>query len=230
MKKLAGTLASALVLLVGALLMASLPAAADPLPAGVSDQLTIYEPDGTTVYAQLTLNEDGTLAYSGSLSTTVACVDGSGNDCSAGPEGVDNTYFFTDSSLGDNTVEPTVLCESSPCDYTTSNYSDIFGTRTYISASYPDAYLGFSSDTDTLSNPFGGHRAYTYQLETGEPISATQFLSSGLRDAGYTATFQSDGETTSVPEPGTLPLLATGLMGLALMGSLKRKTVGSTTA
>ncbi len=83
-----------------------------------------------------------------------------------------------------------------------------------------DNNFSFSSDiaeAGLLVNPIFGTDTtkFIFLAEgNGGPFDATKYLSTTLVNTGFTATFQSDSEARTVPEPSTLILLGSGLAGL----------------
>ena len=116
---------------------------------------------------------------------------------------------------------PTVLIE--PGIDPSQGYSDIVGIVKVADV----FFLAFVSDTETTLVNFGTDTAIHYVVETGLPIDVTFYLSADLRSEGYTATFQSDLET---PLPAALPLFATGLGALGLLGWRRKRKAAALAA
>ena len=130
----------------------------------------------------------------------------------------DNTeiYFINDASIVDPNQygNAVVLVEAD------GSFSDIFGLAS-INGGPP--VLAFNSDVEGAPPLYaiGGVPTFTYTPEgNGGTFDATMFLSTDLRNAGYTAQFFTDGDAV-VPEPGTLVLLGSGLLGA--IGSLRKR-------
>ncbi|TMH00966.1 MAG: PEP-CTERM sorting domain-containing protein [Betaproteobacteria bacterium] len=102
--------------------------------------------------------------------------------------------------------------------------SDVFGVvpasvqGSFNFAFFSDSEIGTSSVPAAFVNPAGGIPILLAE-GNGGPFDATSYLSPTLQRLGMTATVQSDAEAT-VPEPGTLALLA---MGLVAVVSVRRK-------
>ena len=115
--------------------------------------------------------------------------------------GIYPTYFyeyeFSFSSLNEisayNTQDRAI--DETPIDLTINSSGDMF-------------YAAFTIDTSSLDAEYSVHfDLYNTALKSGGDIDVTQF-----------APFSHDAETThSVPEPGTLLLLSSGLLGLAAL-------------
>lgn len=110
---------------------------------------------------------------------------------------------------------PTVLTE--PGVNPLQGYSDIFG----IATGGPDGMdLAFSSNDDNSLVNFG---QFPRTFPEGNGVfDATMYLSPQLQAQGFTAIFESS-SGDSVPEPGTLTLLALGAAGLGVYGWRQRK-------
>ena len=116
----------------------------------------------------------------------------------------------------------TTLCEALPCDKNQSfnNYSDVFGVINIQG----ELFLGYESDGDCLGcGAIDGAQGAIFLLETPDvPVDATMYLNPTLKNNGWTATFTSDGDVP-VPEPGSIMLFGSGVLGLA--GVLRRKLI-----
>jgi hypothetical protein len=175
-----------------ALLLAGVIFAAVPgVASAISDTLTVFNPNG-------------------SINSQISAFEGQeGNGTSIFLIG--NPFLADPAQFG----KATTLCEVAGCNATSppSSFSDIFGVVQATIGGTNFYFLAFTSDGEN-GTAFGNQGA-TFLLEVpGFPYSATQYLLPGLIAQGYTATFVSDGEVVT-PEPGTLVLLGSGLIGLA---------------
>lgn len=175
------------------LLFAAVPGVAD----AISDTLTVYNPNGTIFSEVSALDSE----------------EGNGTNVFL----IGNPFIADPAQFG----KATTLCEVVGCHATSaprspSDFSDIFGVVEENIGGQNLFFLGFTSDGEN-GTAFGNQGA-TFLLEVpGFAFDATKYLLPSLQSQGYTATFVSDGE---VPEPGTLVLLGTGLLGM--MGVSRR--------
>jgi len=112
-----------------------------------------------------------------------------------------------DSNLAnpDLAVFPTALVEPG------GSFSDVFGVAETSPGCDGERCLAFTSDTETPQAVFGPFPGVTIVPENGGVHDATRYLHPDLVEQGFTAQFTSD---TEVPEPSTLALLASGLIGM----------------
>jgi hypothetical protein len=103
-----------------------------------------------------------------------------------------------------------------------TGYSDIFGLVN------PTTFA-FVSDGDPGLANVGLTPTFILILETGLPVDATRYLDLGLQAQGYTATFQSDVNGV-VPLPAALPLFASGLGALGLLGWRRKRKASAIAA
>ena len=154
-----------------------------PLPPGVSDSLTVFDPTGS-IFAQVTATE--------------------ADEITNGPGQV---YIIPMAGLVDSTQfgNATTLFESGNPSFS----SDIFGIASLVAGCLdPNGLcLGFSSDTETLPQPFG---TFPINLPEGNGVfDATMYLTPDFQAQGFTAQFVSDSE---VPAPPSLVLLGLGVL------------------
>ena len=172
-------------LLLACVVFAAVPGVAD----SVSDTLTIYNSQGNIV--QQVVAQEG---QEGVLGATIFTA----------PPGFANTALFG---------QATVLCESLPCDASSpiSNFSDIVGI---VNTGMGPLRFGFSSDDE--NGLAAGSQGAIFLLEVpGFAYDVTNYLDPVHVRAGFTATFVSDADVSPVPEPTSLVLLGSGLLGLA---------------
>ena len=164
-------------------------AAVPGVAAVISDTLTVYNSQGNIVQQVVALE-----GQEGVLGATIFTL----------PPGFAKFSLFG---------QATVLCESLPCDASSpiSNFSDIVGI---VNTGMGPLRLGFSSDDE--NGLIYGPQGAIFLLEVpGFAYDVTNYLDPVHVRAGFTATFVSDADVSPVPEPTSLVLLGSGLLGLA---------------
>jgi hypothetical protein len=169
----------------------------------ISDVLTVYDRAGTIV-GQVGVTEDGTVF---GINAAVFIQNGTAGE---DPYAI---YYINDVNLPiplakrDMYGFPTNMWEPS------GEWSDTFGVANLGEDTEGPFVLAFSSDTDTVPPVFAvAVDNLSGILEGQQPVDATKYLNLSLPE-GYTATFFSDSEG-KVPEPTTMFLLGSGLLGL----------------
>jgi hypothetical protein len=177
-------------LMLACVVFAAVPGRAD----AISDTLTVYSPNGA-IFSQVSATESQ---------------EGNGTNVFL----IGNPFLADPHQFG----HATTLCEVAGCNATSppSDFSDIFGVAQATIAGQIFYFLAFTSDGEN-GTPFGNQGAQFILEVPGFAYNATQYLLPSLQAQGYTATFVSDAET---PEPASLVLLGTGLLGL--MGVSRR--------
>jgi hypothetical protein len=121
------------------------------------------------------------------------------------------TYVIPNSSLIDPSMFGNFTQVLGP-----DGISDVFGITQGDPACPQTSCLAFASDTETASVPFTG--APNTVLEgSGGSFDATSYLAPDLQANGWHATFISDADAVSVPEPPALILLVAGLTAMLLL-------------
>jgi len=158
-------------------------------------------------------------ASADSISDTLVITNGAGvvvasvsateaQEASGGPGFI---YIIPDSTLVDPSTFGNFTQVLGP-----SGISDVFGVTEGVSGCPQLDCLAFSSDTETASVPFTD--APNTVLEgSGGSFDATSYLAPDLQANGWHATFISDADAVSVPEPPTLILLVAGLTAMLLL-------------
>jgi len=99
------------------------------------------------------------------------------------------------------------------------NISDIVGVCSPC-ANSPAGFQGIFFISDPFESQISGPFSATF-LETGQPQDVSSLLSSTSIQQGISTTFASDVE--AIPLPAALPLFASGLVGLLLLGWRRKK-------
>ena len=174
-------------LLLACVVFAAVPGVAD----AISDTMTVFGPTGA-VFAQVSATESQ---------------EGGGTNVFL----IGNPFIADPNQFGNATT----LCEVAGCNATSppSDFSDIFGVVQATIAGQVFYFLAFTSDGEN-GTAFGNQGAHFLLELPGAVYSATMYLTPALQAQGYTAEFQSD-PFSPIPEPGTLVLLGSGLIGLA---------------
>ena len=129
-----------------------------------------------------------------------------------------NASFFSGQSV--NGVDPSeVVCTLSgmtAIGFTYGDYSDSGGTPFTVTLSTGESFA--------LNTPLNaGYDTGFVGFVSEAPITSVAFADNG---SGFDViNFSQSSSATSVPEPGTLALMATGLLGTALLGRRRRMTV-----
>jgi len=129
-----------------------------------------------------------------------------------------NASFFSGQSA--NGVDPSeVVCRLSgttAIGFTYGDYSDLGGTPFTVTLSSGDSFV-----LNTPLNP--GYDTGFVGFVSDAPITSVTFADNG---SGFDViNFSESSRPTPVPEPGTLALITTGLLGTALLGRRRRMTV-----
>jgi len=176
-------------------------------PSPPSDLFTVYD-QNHVIQHQFGVTENGT-PLGGAV-----CIRNDFSDCTPGTEqdanpsaGNYQIWYLPIDGLTDTPTTGTALRAPD------GSISDVF----FVIGLTDPGFLAFASDSE-VGLPIS--TATTFLNETAGPVDATQYLAATLRDANWTATFQSDVEPA--PEPATLALLGIGLAGL---GFSRRRTL-----
>jgi hypothetical protein len=129
-----------------------------------------------------------------------------------------NASFFSGQSANYGVDPSEVVCTLSgttAIGFTYGDYSDSGGTPFTVTLSTGDSFV--------LNTPLNaGYDTGFVGFVSDAPITGVTFTDNG---GGFDVINFS--ESTSVPEPGTLALMTTGLLGMALLGRRRRMTVAT---
>ncbi|MBZ5648428.1 MAG: PEP-CTERM sorting domain-containing protein [Acidobacteriia bacterium] len=156
-------------------------------------------------------------AIADTLSDSLTVFDPAGNvaysiSVTEALEDPNEIYFINVSGL----IDPNQYANATTLVEPDGSYSDIFG----VGSINGTLYLSFNSDIEGFPAAYGSQGAIFLPEGQGGVFDATMYLDPGLQAQGFTAQFFSDGDVV-VPEPGTLTLLATGLLGT--LGSIRKR-------
>jgi len=156
-------------------------------------------------------------ALADTLSDSLTVFDPAGNvaysvSVTEGLEDPNEIYFINVSGL----IDPSQVGNATTLVEPDGSYSDIFGVAGINGA----LFLAFNSDIEGFPAAYGSQGNIFLPEGQGGVFDATMYLDPGLQAQGFHAQFFSDGDAV-VPEPGTLTLLATGLLGT--LGSIRKR-------
>ena len=178
---------------IGTLLLACIACSAVPaLADAISGTLTVYNSTGQAVY----------VTAAPQVATQSTNVNGT------------HLFYIADANLvnGSMVDKYTMVCSEPGCTASGANISDLLGVFPVTAGGQFNYYLGYMSFGPGGSFSGPSIRSFIDNGALG-PIDMTKYLALSKQAAGWTASFVIDPLTPAVPEPGTLAMLGTAVVG-----------------